>query len=137
MKLDLYKHKQFVIVIPKDDYDSWKEGKCLARKVDDFDRVDNILDDTISKQLSFEFETNQDTINKFNIGQIYDMFEDETADKIVKEYHRNEYGAHIKYNDGMYVTYDEFIKGLKHYGVEPYVHQLLDDNKVLLIYVIK
>ena len=137
MNLDLYKHKQYVIVLDAKDFENWKSGKCLARQIDAFDRTENIIDNTVSRQLDFAFEDSKAKADEFNIKQIYDMFEDETADKITKEYKRGEYGAHTKYNDRMFITYEEFQKGLNHYGTQAYVHTLDDVNKTLIIYTIK
>lgn len=137
MKIDLSKHKQTVCLADLDKFKDWKEGKCFAKKTDDFDEYSNIIENTISKQTSLEFNYDKDIVEPHNIEIIKNMFDDEYAHKEIIMYNRDEYSPQSKYNDGMYITYKEFVKAIHYYGTDAYYHELKDLNKVLIIYLIK
>ena len=137
MRIDPSKHKQTICIMNAKQFDEWKNGKLLIRKTDGFDQCVNQLENTVSYQISFDVETDANAAKSFNEEVIRSMFETEYAERKIKEYNRGEYAANLKYNDGMYVTYEEFVKTLHHYGTEAYAHKLSKTNEVLLIYFIK
>jgi len=137
MKIDLSKHKQTICIVDLAKFNEWKHGDCYAKKCEDFDEYVNSIENTISKQTSLEFIYSQNDADNYNIEVIKNMFDDDYAHKEISMYNRNEYSAQLKYNDGMYITYDEFIKALHYYGTEPYYHMLTKSGKILIIYTIK
>ena len=137
MKIDTSKHKQYVFMMDSAKFNEWKQGNSFIRRSEEFDEYVNSLENTISKQLIIETEYGKEKIDEFNVDVIKSMFEDDYADKEIKAYYRGEYAAYLKFNDGMYVTYDEFVKMLHYYGTDAYYHFIPKSTKVLIIYMIK